>query len=38
VRAEIERNRRGDYMVPTWVLGLALGVFLAGWIMLIIFS
>jgi hypothetical protein len=35
---EIARNRRGDYSVPTWVLALILGVFLAGWIGLIVFS
>jgi hypothetical protein len=35
---EIARNRRGDYSVPTWVLALILGVFLAGWIALIVFS
>jgi hypothetical protein len=38
VRAEIERNRRGEYAVPTWVLALALGLFVAGWIALIIFD
>jgi hypothetical protein len=38
VRAEIERNRRGEYMVPTWVLALALGLFLAGWIALIVLN
>jgi len=35
---EIARNRRGDYRVPTWVLAVALGVFLAAWIGLIVFS
>ena len=24
IRAEIERNRRGEYTVPTWVLAVAL--------------
>lgn len=31
VAAEIERNRRGEYTVPTWVLALILVVFIAGW-------
>lgn len=31
IRAEIERNRRGEYLVPTWVLVVALAVVLAGW-------
>ena len=35
---EIARNRRGEYSVPTWVLALILGVFLAAWIGLIVFS
>ncbi|MGN9906658.1 hypothetical protein ACTMTJ_03795 [Phytohabitans sp. LJ34] len=35
---EIARNRRGEYRVPTWVLAVALGVFLAAWIGLIVFS
>ena len=36
IRAEIERNRRGEYRVPTWALGLVLGLIVAGWIVLII--
>lgn len=35
---EIARNRRGGHRVPTWVLAVALGVFLAAWIGLIVFS
>ena len=35
---EIERNRRGEYKVPTWVLALILVAFIAGWAALIIFS
>jgi hypothetical protein len=35
---EIARNRRGEYTVPTWVLALVLGVFLAAWIGLIVLS
>jgi len=38
VVAEIERNRRGEYRVPTWVLVAALLAFLAGWAALIIFA
>ncbi|WP_018215401.1 hypothetical protein [Salinispora vitiensis] len=30
IRAEIERNRRGEYTVPTWVLALALAAMVAG--------
>ena len=33
--AEIQRNRRGEYKVPTWVMGLALVVVVAGWLALI---
>ncbi|HET8680829.1 MAG TPA: hypothetical protein VFM54_02975 [Micromonosporaceae bacterium] len=29
--AEIERNRRGDHKVPTWVLVLVLVAFVAAW-------
>ena len=36
--AEIQRNRRGEYRVPTWVLAAVLLVILAGWATLIIFS
>jgi hypothetical protein len=36
IRAEIERNRRGDYRVPTWVLALVLGLFVAGWAALVL--
>jgi hypothetical protein len=28
---EIERNRRGEYRVPTWALVAILVLFLAGW-------
>ncbi|MFC0527793.1 hypothetical protein [Phytohabitans kaempferiae] len=38
IAEEIARNRRGEYTVPTWVLALILGVFLAAWIALIVFS
>jgi hypothetical protein len=35
IAAEIARNRRGDYTVPTWVLALILVVVLAAWAALI---
>jgi hypothetical protein len=38
VIAEIQRNRRGEYTVPTWVLAVLLLLFLAGWAALIIFA
>lgn len=38
IRAEIERNRRGEYKVPTWVLGLILAVVVVGWVLLIVLS
>lgn len=31
IRDEIERNRRGEYTVPTWVLTLALVAMVVGW-------
>jgi hypothetical protein len=38
IRAEIERNRRGEYTVPTWVLAVALLLIVAGWLALIFFA
>ncbi|WBB68802.1 hypothetical protein [Micromonospora sp. WMMD812] len=35
IRNEIERNRRGEYTVPTWVLALALVLIVGGWLALI---
>ena len=35
VREEIERNRRGEFVVPTWVLVVALIAVIAGWAALI---
>jgi hypothetical protein len=35
---EIQRNRRGDYRIPTWVLATALAALVAGWILLIVVS
>jgi hypothetical protein len=31
---EIQRNRRGDYRVPTWVLAALLATIVAGWVAL----
>jgi hypothetical protein len=36
--AEIQRNRRGDYKVPTWVLVAILVVVVAAWAAVIIFG
>jgi hypothetical protein len=36
--AEIQRNRRGEYRVPTWVLAATLLLLLAGWLVLIVLS
>jgi hypothetical protein len=33
---EIQRNRRGDYRVPTWVLAALLAVIVIGWVALVI--
>ncbi|BCB77114.1 hypothetical protein GCM10022251_57930 [Phytohabitans flavus] len=38
IAEEIARNRRGEHRVPTWVLALILGVILAGWVALVVFS
>ncbi|MFY1631954.1 hypothetical protein ACN27F_01515 [Solwaraspora sp. WMMB335] len=38
IAAEIARNRRGEYTVPTWVLALALGLIIAAWAFLIVIS
>ena len=38
VIAEIERNRRGEYKVPTWVLVGLLMLIVAGWAALVIFA
>lgn len=38
IREEIERNRRGDYKVPTWVLVVILVFIVGGWAALIIFA
>jgi fatty acid desaturase len=38
IREEVERNRRGENVVPTWVLALALVLFVAAWAALIILA
>ncbi len=38
IAAEIDRNRRGEYTVPTWVLTAALVLLVAGIAALVIFS
>ena len=38
IREEIERNRRGEYRVPTWVLAAILVAVLAGWAAIIFLS
>lgn len=35
IRAQIEKNRRGEYRIPTWVLIVILVVVLVGWALLI---
>jgi type VI protein secretion system component VasF len=32
IREEIERNRRGEAKIPTWVLAVVLLVVVVGWI------
>jgi hypothetical protein len=38
VRAELERNRRGEYRVPTWVLTTLLIVIVAAFAALLIWG
>ena len=35
IRTELERNRRGEYRLPTWALALLLVAILAAWAALI---
>jgi hypothetical protein len=35
---EIERNRRGEYRVPTWVLAAVLVLIVGGWLALVFLS
>ncbi|WP_203917619.1 hypothetical protein [Rugosimonospora africana] len=36
--AEIERNRRGEYWLPTWAMVAILLAIIAGWASLVIFA
>ena len=38
IRAEISRNRAGGHKIPTWVLAAILGLFLLGWLWLVLTS
>jgi hypothetical protein len=38
IAAEIERNRRGEATVPTWILVVLLVVLLGGWAALVVLS
>ncbi|WP_319459648.1 hypothetical protein [Micromonospora sp. RTP1Z1] len=38
IRAEVERNRRGEHAVPTWVLAVALILIVGAWLALILFA
>ncbi len=38
IRAEIQRNRRGDHTVPTWVMALALVLMVGAWVWLVVSS
>jgi hypothetical protein len=38
IREEIERNRRGEYTVPTWLLAVLLVVVVAGWVLWIVLA
>lgn len=38
IRAEIARNRRGGHKVPTWILAAILGLFVIGWVVLLLTS
>jgi hypothetical protein len=38
IRAEVRRNRAGGHKIPTWALAATLGLFLLGWLVLIVTS
>jgi hypothetical protein len=38
ISAEIERNRRGEYKVPTWVLVAVLVAIVGAWVAVIMFA
>ena len=35
IKAEVERNRRGDYTIPTWVMVIVLLAVVCGWIAIV---
>ena len=38
IRLEIERNRRGEYTVPTWVLVVALVAVVLAWVLVVLLA
>jgi hypothetical protein len=36
IAAEVRRNRAGGHRIPTWMLAAVLGLFLLGWLYLIL--
>ncbi|MGA5299203.1 hypothetical protein ACPCHT_04705 [Nucisporomicrobium flavum] len=38
IRSEIARNRKGDHLVPTWVMAVAVAAMLLAWAWLIFSS
>ncbi|MFI5891397.1 hypothetical protein ACIA5D_14935 [Actinoplanes sp. NPDC051513] len=38
IRSEIRRNRAGGHKIPTWLLAVALGIILLGWLVLLVTS
>jgi len=36
VRSQVRAARHGEHKVPTWVLAMLLGLFLLGWLLLVI--
>jgi type VI protein secretion system component VasF len=38
IHAEIQRNRRGEYAVPTWVLAVVLVLIVAGIVLFVVFG
>ncbi len=38
IREEIERNRRGEYTVPTWVLVVLLVAIVGAWVAVIVLA
>ena len=38
MQEEFRRNRAGDHAVPTWLLAVLLGLFLAGWAAVVLIS